>query len=78
MWLPIKKEEFQQMLPGLIVAESFSDPTGESHLGKGYPLMVTKYGDEKGLVLMAESSKVDANQSEWNHHYFKNIHSDAR
>lgn len=78
MWLPITKEEFQQKVEGLKVAESFSDPTGESHLGHGRPWMETKYGDEKGLVLKAISSKIDSDQPEWDRHYFKNIHSDAR
>lgn len=78
MWSSITKEEFQSLVGGLNVAESFSDPTGESPLGHGRPWMETKYGDEKGLVLKAISSKIDTEQPEWDHEYYKNIHADAR
>lgn len=77
MWKPISKEEYREKVVGLKVVESFSDPTGESPLGRGFPWMETIWGNigehEDTRVLKSITSKVNVNQEKWDEHYFENL-----
>ena len=73
MWRPISKEEYMKKVVGLKLVESFSDPTGESNLGKGFPWMETIWGLEYKRILKAITSKVSPEQEDWDEHYFENI-----
>jgi hypothetical protein len=72
-WRPISKEEYIIKVDGLKPVESFSDPTGESHLGKGFPWMETIWGVDDKRLLKSITSKVNVDQEKWDEHYFENM-----
>lgn len=58
---------------GLKPVESFSDPTGESPLGRGFPWMETIWGIDDKRILKSITSKVSPEQEDWDAHYFKSL-----
>lgn len=75
MWTPITKEEYAKEVNSLSVIESFSDPTGESPMGRGFPWMETIWGTDGKRILKVITSKSNVDQEQWDNHYFKSIHS---
>jgi hypothetical protein len=73
MWRPISKEEYMKRVVDLKPVESFSDPTGESPLGRGFPWMQTVWGIEDKRILKSITSKVNAEQEKWDEHYFEKL-----
>lgn len=73
MWRPISKEEYQKRVTTMKPVESFSDPTGESHLGHGFPWMETIWGHDGERELKSITSKVSVDQEKWDEHYFENL-----